>query len=441
MHTIMKNLLRTVTGAALVSFWTVSQAQAAAFSTRTEDPAGLGQSYGGVTAHAVALSSQYYNPAHLAAFRAQEILLSTPLSMPRVKASNAAATTAVGTPVAGGQDNQNAAKSAVTPTFAAALPITDRITAGLNATVPWGLSTSYESDWVGRYRALTSEIKSLNVTPAIAGRLTKNLSVGGGVQIQHFGARLTNAVDCGTIDVANGFALGLTPGTPASDCAADLDGDDWGYGFTLGATYRLTPQTTIGAAYRSSIDHTLKGDVRYDVPSPILALVLPDASASAALTTPALASVGISHMLNDRLRVGLDVQRIGWSVYEDLRADFESTQADAVTRGDWHDIWFVGVGTEYAASKDWTLRGGVAYEQAPVPDATRDPRVPIGETYWLGLGASYVPLPALRVDLTAFRAWFADTHTDLPVDGVNTSLTADYEASNTVAAVQVSLQF
>ena len=66
MHTIMKNLLRTVTGAALVSFWTVSQAQAAAFSTRIEDPAGLGQSYGGVTAHAVALSSQYYNPAHLA---------------------------------------------------------------------------------------------------------------------------------------------------------------------------------------------------------------------------------------------------------------------------------------------------------------------------------------------------------------------------------------
>ena len=339
-------------------------AHGAAFHIRTEDPAGLGQTYGGVTAHPVALSSQYFNSAHLAEYHNPQILLGTPVLLPVIQVRNATATTAVGSPVAGGQDHQNASKSVVVPSFSAALPITSNITAGLHASVPWGLSTSYESDWVGRYRALTSEITSLNVTPALAGRLTENLAIGGGVQIQHFGARLTNAVDCGTIDVANGFGLGLTPGTPASDCTADLDGDDWGYGLTLGATYRLTPQTTVGAAYRSSIDHTLKGDVRYDVPSPVLALVLPDAKASAALTTPSLLSVGLSHQFSDQWRVGLDVQRVGWSAYENLTAEFDSTQADAVTRGDWRDIWFVGVGAEYAASTAWTLRSGVAYEPA-----------------------------------------------------------------------------
>lgn len=408
-------------------------AQGAAFHIRTEDPAGLAQTYGGITAHPVALSSQYYNPAHLSQFHSPQILISTPLHLPDIKVRNASATTAMGTPVLGGQDSQNASKAAVTPAFAAALPITDRITAGLNATVPWGLSTSYESDWVGRYRALTSEITSLNVTPAVAWQPTERLAIGAGVQIQQIGARLTNAVDCGSM-------LG-TPGTPASDCTADLDGDDWGYGFNIGATYRITPQTTVGIAYRSSIDHTLKGDVRYDRPALIPAVALPDAKASAAMTTPALLSAGISHAFGERWRLGLDVQRIGWSAFEDLRADFDSTQPDAVTRGDWRDIWFAGVGAEYTASREWTLRSGVAYEQAPIPDATRDPRVPIGESYWLGVGASYQPLAALRVDLTAFHAWFGDTATDLPADSVNTSLRADYEASNTVLAVQVSWQF
>jgi long-chain fatty acid transport protein len=428
-------------GLVLLSVAVPVSAGAAAFSTRTEDPAGLGQSYGGITAHPVALSSQYYNPAHLAAFDRQAVLAGVAVQMPVLKARKASATTAVGSPVAGAQDNGNASHPAPLPSFAAVLPLTHRLKAGLDVTVPWGLSTSYESDWVGRYHGLTSEIRAVNATPALAYQLTDTLAIGGGIQVQQTRVRLTNAVDCGTLDIANGLGLGLTPGTPASDCTADMAGDDWGYGFTVGGTWQVTPRTALGAAYRSSVEHTLRGDVRYDVPAPLLAAILPDAGVSAGLTTPSLLSAGVSHAITDRLRLGLDVQRVGWSAYEDLRADFDGTQADAVTRADWHDVWFVGAGTEYAARHDLKIRTGVAFEQSPVPDATRDPRVPVGETWWFGMGASYTPLPAVSVDVTAFHAWFGDTSSTLPVDGVDSSLNADYTAQNTVLAVQARVGF
>ena len=43
---------------------------------------------------------------------------------------------------------------------------------GLAVTVPFGLSTEYDTDWVGANANVKSEIKTLNIAPALAYKVT-----------------------------------------------------------------------------------------------------------------------------------------------------------------------------------------------------------------------------------------------------------------------------
>ena len=41
---------------------------------------------------------------------------------------------------------------------------------GLGVNAPFGLKTDYDDGWIGRYQALKSQIKTINVNPALSGR-------------------------------------------------------------------------------------------------------------------------------------------------------------------------------------------------------------------------------------------------------------------------------
>lgn len=54
-----------------------------------------------------------------------------------------------------------------------------------------------------------------------------------------------------------------------------------------------------------------------------------------------------------------------------------------------------------AAARDWTLRAGVQHDPTPTPDASRSTRVPDGDRWLLGLGASRRVSARMSVDLNA----------------------------------------
>ncbi len=72
-----------------------------------------------------------------------------------------------------------------------------RFALGVNA--PFGLETDYNDGWVGRYHALQTQLSTLNVNPTIAFEPIPGLSFGAGLQLQYADAKLSNAVDFGTI--------------------------------------------------------------------------------------------------------------------------------------------------------------------------------------------------------------------------------------------------
>ena len=77
---------------------------------------------------------------------------------------------------------------------------------GLGMFLPFGLSTKYDSTWVGRYHAVKSDLFTIDINPSMAYRVTEKFSVGAGINAQYLKAELSNAIDFGTIFGALGAA-------------------------------------------------------------------------------------------------------------------------------------------------------------------------------------------------------------------------------------------
>ena len=100
------------------------------------------------------------------------------------------------------------------PTSIASMAINDEWHVGIGINAPFGLKTEYDDGWLGRYQALKSDIKTINVNPAVGWRATKDFWLGAGASYQQFKATLTNNVNY-TAALAQGYgqaaAAGLIP--------------------------------------------------------------------------------------------------------------------------------------------------------------------------------------------------------------------------------------
>src|SRR3989338_6543672 len=71
------------------------------------------------------------------------------------------------------------------------------LTAGIGLYTPFGLATSYDDNSFTRFGAVRSELRTFYFTPAIAWRVDRSLSVGGGLSIVHSSALFTRALFLG----------------------------------------------------------------------------------------------------------------------------------------------------------------------------------------------------------------------------------------------------
>ncbi len=143
-----------------------------------------------------------------------------------------------------------------------------------------------------------------------------------------------------------------------------------------------------------------------------------------------------------------DLSWTNWSRFRELRVDFESGRAPVVSEQNWRDTWALALGAEYQATDALRLRAGAAYDQSPARDATRTPRIPDSDRYWLSVGASYRVLR--NVELTAaYTHIFADddkVRLRDPGQPTNTNflrgnLDLNYSGSVDIVAVQARLTF
>lgn len=428
-------------------------ALASGYQLREQSTTAQGNAFAGAAAGGEDISVMFFNPASMTQFSGNQAALHLSYISPKAEIDDAAASTVLGTPISGSSSTNDIAEDAALPSIYAMWQPSEDWRVGLSLNAPFGLATSYDRSWVGRYQAVRSELKTINVSPQVAWQATPWLSLGAGVQAQYADATLSNSIDFGTIGRAAGISSGI-PGSHAQDGFTQVEGDDWGYGYTLGAVLEPRDGTQIGLSYRSQVKHTLKGDAEFDLGTSGIGSALATATgafrntgARASVTTPAMVSLGVRQRITSEWTVMGELDWTEWSVFDELRIEFDNpAQADSVTDEKWEDTWFAALGATYKpAETPWTFRFGVAHDQAPLNISTRTPRIPDADRYWVSTGVSYDPTPWLSIG-AAYTHIFVDG-ADLNLRTSDTgstfrgNLTGNYDSSIDIVSVSARLRF
>jgi long-chain fatty acid transport protein len=88
----------------------------------------------------------------------------------------------------------------------------------------------------------------------------------------------------------------------------------------------------------------------------------------------------------------------GWSSVQELRVVRDTGATVSVTPERWRDVFRYALGASYAINPRLTLRAGTAYDNTPVPDATRTPRLPDTDRIWATTGGRWQPTDSLLID-------------------------------------------
>jgi long-chain fatty acid transport protein len=416
--------LAAVSTAALLS---AGDAAGSGFALREQSGSMLGQAFAGQNAYAMDPSIIFYNPAGMSALEGTQFSAVASFIFPVNEFDNDGSTTVLGPAPLGMNEGGDAGENALVPAAYAMTSFGDfRIGVGVNA--PFGLTTEYDDNWIGRSAARTSSLKTMNVNPVVSYQATPWLSIGAGAQIQKVDARLTNALL---------FAPLLTG-------EVELQADDVGYGFTAGALITPRAGTMIGIGFRSSVKHTLEGEADFTLPAVIDAPRSRDASAD--LETPESIGLSAYHQLNDRLALVGTVEWTNWSRFDELRVEFQSGPgaAESVTEENWDDTLFVALGANYQLTDNLLVRGGVAYDQTPVQDEFRTARLPDEDRFWVALGGTYALTEMISIDVGFTHIFIQDAEIDETLTAPNGApigtLSGDYENSVDIFAVQANIR-
>lgn len=454
---------------AIVLVVAAGNAGAAGFQLFEQNASGLGNAYAGQAAAAEDASTIYFNPAGLTRLRGTQAVAALNLIKPAVDFRNSASCApflGVGAGTSGcplgpngnlghafGGDGGDAGDLAAVPNvYASWEAVPNRLWIGLGINAPFGLKTEWDADWVGRFHAIKSEVKTINVNPTLAWKINDVVSVGAGVSLQRLSAELSNAVSYRAVALASGNAA-LIGATPAgAEGVATVEGDDLGWGWNVGATFDLAPATRLGVSYRSKVDYTLEGDVRFGSRPAALGAVpqVADGGVTAEIELPPMFSIALAQQLGARWQLLVDWTWTGWDSIRDLTIVRASgplagqTLTSTALRFD--NSWRAGLGLNWQASPEWKLRAGVAHDNTPVQDAFRTPRLPDADRTWLALGAQWAFAPNAALDFGYVHIFARDATSNLPnqesvTSAPRGSLVGTYEANVDIISAQLRWRF
>jgi long-chain fatty acid transport protein len=423
------------------------QARAGGFALNEMSAASVGNAHAGAAA-AEDLSVIFFNPAGLTRLPGRQFMAAGSAIRFSANFENRGSFTATGAPLSGGNGG-DAGNWQFVPALYYAMDLTPAVRFGIGVQSPFGLVTEYDEGWAGRYQALKSDLKSVNINPTLAWRVNDFVSLGAGVSAQYLDVELSRAIDFGSVCVGSlGVAacapLGFLP--QARDGKVTVKGNDWAYGFNLGALFSPAANVRFGVAYRSKISHDLSGDASFakpaGLPAPLAAApTFSDGGASASVTLPESLSVNGYAELDSRWSVMADLTWMRWNRFKELRIRFDNGAPDSVTPQEWRNTVRVSAAVNYRYNDMWKLRGGLAWDQSPVRDEFRTPRIPDANRTWLAFGAQYKPTRRDTWDFGFAHLFIKDSSINKAEPPVGGTLVGGYEGDVNMVSVQYSRAF
>ena len=404
-----------------------SNAAASGFQIKENSAKALGRAFAGLDTAGDDASVVVNNPAAMSDLTGM-VFQSDVTAIDVNTQFHGSGTDAFGAPLSGG-DGGNGGDVTPVPAMYFSAPINDAWRFGLAVNAPFGLKTEYDNGWMGRYQALESKVTSLDITGSLSWEINPQVALGFSLIAQQTKVDLSNAVDFGAIIASQQLAECGGECAPSvfpqsADGTARVQGDDWSYGWQIGAEFKPTSQDRIGLDYRAKISHTLSGNATFALP-PVAQVafagtgLFENTQATGDFATPATASLSYWHTGSGPVSWGASLGWTGWSSFKQLEVNFANpVQPATVEPEDWRDTVFGSLGMDYKVDEQWTLRGGVAFDETPTRDETRSPRIPDGARRWLAVGVGYTPSSSVEFNL-GYAHLFVDNGdvNDLSVTG------------------------
>lgn len=324
------------------------------------------------------------------------------------------------------------------------------MTVGASIGAPFGLKTDYEPGWVGRYRALTSDLKTVDLTLSVAFKATEGVSFGAGLIYERAEATLSKAIDFGTAICASGNPANcfnpVYPFKPQQmDGTFEVNGSDTAMGYVVGMQVAPTDKMAIGLSHRSEIKHDLKGTLDFQGVPALLGADprFQDGDGGARLVTPKVTTLSIMYGVTDSFRLMADYQSTGWSSLQNVTIKRTSGSVVGSEDFSWEDTDFLSVGVEYDLNQAFTLRAGVGQDESPTNDATRTPRLPDDDRMLYSVGMSWAMSDHLTIDAAYQRINIEDPAINLGVHppGDLSTLQGSYSGSANLFGVSMQYRF
>ncbi len=320
--------------------------------------------------------------------------------------------------------------------------ISPRVAAGFGVYAPYGLTTDWPTDGMGRYLAYKTSIASLYFQPTIAFAVTPEIQIGGGPVYVHSTAGVHRRVDASTVgevvqtgplptDTTTIYLgmLGVPTGTDFADAYFNVSGSGWG--FHLGVLIKATDRLSFGARYLSQVKINYSGTASFTqvgtgiylpVGDPICpppggsgctqvtpldsVLVqgfapggpLSNQNASTTITMPWQTVAGLAYKVLDNLSVMADWQHTNWSSFKTL--NLVLTLAPGINAAeDYGNTDAFRLGAEWQATPKVTFRLGGLTHNGASPDQSVTPLLPEGNRWEATVGVGVKLMPQLRLDL------------------------------------------
>lgn len=429
--------------------------QGAGFALQENSGSGLGNAYAGGAAAAEDAATVWPNPAGMSRIGTRQVAGALNMVIPSMKFSNDGTSIAAGNQPLGGNGGDAGGVNWI-PNLYLVMPIDRQWTFGIGVNAPFGLVTEYDSDWMGRFQAIKSDIKTINVNPAFSWKVADGFTIGAGASYQQIEGTFTNNVNYSAALLGAAQTQGIAPGsatynaiaaaTPGLQSFANISADDYSWGWNVGILWEIDRNSRFGAHWRSDIEYTMSGSAAFCNPgqpgcqamptlpptlAPVVGALAAGVNAALLFNTGVTSKVKVPGILNlsyftaidPKWDVMIDAQYTHWSVIKDLT--FVRTNGSILqsTPENFKDAWRFSLGASYRYDDKWKFRGGIAFDQSPVQDVDRTARLPDSDRFWIAGGAQFKMMPNLVLDFGASYIW-VDKNTIAQIAKTPTSIGA-----------------
>ncbi len=355
-------------------------AAAAGIQLLEQNASGLGNAYAGSAANAENASVLFYNPAAMTQLQAREVSVGVAALRPSYKFHDGASQSGTFAGTGSGGDGGNWLYA---PNAYFSLALAKDWYVGLGVSRPFGVDTDYSDPWLGAAQGTKLELRTININPSLAWRVSDKVSLGIGANYQRLDAEYRRRAS----SVAGAGAA----------TALRLEADDSAWGWNVGALFTLSPSTRVGLSYRSQIKYTLEGDLTASgVGGDIGGATRTD------LKLPDTFTLSVAQTLSDRWEMLGDISWTGWSSLSQVNIVRTSGSTVQSTDTDLHDSWRIALGGTYKINDAWKTKFGVAYDRSPVRNRHyRSVLAPDSDRWWFSLGGQWKPSKETALDFGA----------------------------------------